>query len=138
MSERLSLHMTNSPAELGAVMRAAEGFLQRHGQAERTVYLVTLVMEEVLTNIIKYAYEDEDEHVIGIELTLGEQDVLITTEDDGREFDPLSVPPPRISGDIEDLQPGGLGIHLIRNLSHSVEYVRTDRLNRFAVRVLHG
>jgi serine/threonine-protein kinase RsbW len=137
VDESLSLQMVNSEHELTALMRDAETFLRQHGLNDRAVYIVNLVLEEVLTNILKYAYEDSCQHLIAVELALGEQDVRIVVEDDGREFDPRSVSPPRVNDPISDRHPGGLGIHLIRNLTDSTEYVRADNLNKFAVRILY-
>lgn len=136
MDKRLSLQMINAQSELPGLVRDAEAFLRQHGLNERAIYIVNLVLEEVLTNILKYAYEDSGEHLIRVELALGRQDLRIIVEDDGREFDPLSVPPPRMNETISDCQPGGLGIHLIRSLSDSTEYVRQGNLNRLAIRIL--
>ncbi len=135
MDEILSLQMTNSQHELTALMRDAEAFLRQHDLNDRGIYVANLVLEEVLTNILKYAYEDSDEHVIRVELALERQSLRITVEDDGRAFDPRSVTPPRMSEPMSARQPGGLGIHLIRNLSDSTEYVRGDNLNRFTIRI---
>lgn len=137
MDDSLSLQMINTQHELPGLVRDAEVFLRQHGLNERAIYIVNLVLEEVLTNILKYAYEDSVEHLIRVELALGEQDLRIIVEDDGQEFDPLSVPPPRMNETISDCQPGGLGIHLIRSLSDSTEYVRQDNLNKLAIRILH-
>jgi len=137
VDESLSLQMTNSEYELIALLRDAEAFLRQRGLNERAIYIVNVVLEEVLTNILKYAYEDSGEHLIRVELALGEQDVRIIVKDDGRQFDPLSVPQPRMNEPISDCQPGGLGIHLIRNFSDSTEYVREDNLNKFAIRILY-
>jgi len=130
--------MINAQYELPGLVGDAEVFLRQHGLNDRAIYIVNLVLEEVLTNILKYAYEDSGEHSIRVELALDEQDLRIVVEDDGREFDPLSVPPPRMNETISDCQPGGLGIHLIRSLSDSTEYVRQDNLNKLAIRIRHG
>ena len=53
--------------------------------------------------------------------------------DDGIAFDPLSLPPPDVSLDIEDRLIGGLGVHLIRTMMDSVSYRREGDWNRLLV-----
>jgi anti-anti-sigma factor len=42
--------------------------------------------------------------------------------DYGRPFDPSGVPTPSFSGDVESLQPGGIGLHLMRQLMDDVRF----------------
>jgi anti-sigma regulatory factor (Ser/Thr protein kinase) len=135
MTHRVSLQMTNTTDQLTELIRAAEAFLQGHNLSERPRYVVNLVLEELLTNIIKYGYEDSEQHVIHVALDVGHEEILIEVVDDGREFNPLSVPPPRMDGMIEELENGGLGIHLVRKLSDSMEYSRNQNSNKLRIRI---
>ncbi|MBM3302274.1 MAG: ATP-binding protein [Deltaproteobacteria bacterium] len=135
MTDRVLLQLSNSDAELTEFMRAAEEFLRRSNLAERTVYVASLALEEILTNIIKYAYDDSEEHLIHVDLNVSDEEILIECQDDGREFDPLSVPPPQTPHEIADYQPGGLGIHLVRRLSESMEYKRSQNRNMLRIRI---
>jgi serine/threonine-protein kinase RsbW len=51
--------------------------------------------------------------------------------DDGREFNPLLVPEPEARHSILDCAVGGLGIHLVKTMTESVEYRRDQRKNIF-------
>jgi anti-sigma regulatory factor (Ser/Thr protein kinase) len=61
--------------------------------------------------------------------------LLFVLEDDGREFNPLEVPPPDLHLPLEQREAGGLGIHWIRQLAAHVDYQRFGTRNRLTVRI---
>ncbi len=85
---------------------------------------INAVMDDVLANIISYGYENPAGHEIKIEFKLGPKRLDIVVTDDGRAFDPLSVPRPDTTVDLDDIEIGGLGIELIRHLADKVSYRR--------------
>jgi anti-sigma regulatory factor (Ser/Thr protein kinase) len=90
---------------------------------------LNLVMEELVTNIIFYGYEDQNKHEITIVVILDNELINIQLEDDGKEFDPLSIPEPDINLAIEDRKIGGLGIHFVRKIMDKIDYKRLDNRN---------
>ena len=52
---------------------------------------INLALDEVLTNVISYAYDDAGAHEIEVRLEVEGEDVVVEVTDDGRPFDPLSV-----------------------------------------------
>lgn len=120
------------PTTLEEVARSIEDvnkFLESCNIAPRVVYTVNLVLEEVLTNILKYAHGDGRSHHIDLTVELNEEHVAIVCSDDGHPFDPLSIPAPDLSLPIAEREPGGLGIHLVRKSCHSLEYKRNEGRN---------
>lgn len=121
--------------------RAFEAFLEAEGVPPGVIFSAALVLEEVVTNVIKYAYppegtEDEAapervtaEREILLEAFVGPEDLVLRVTDDGREFDLRAAPPPDFDAPIEERQVGGLGIHLVRRLTKHIEYARTDGKN---------
>lgn len=104
--------------------------LQSAQVASRLRYTVRLTIEELLTNIIKYGYEDSAEHLIYLDFALGPPATL-RIEDDGRPFDPtLSAPVPDLDAPIAERPIGGLGLHLIRAQTAAMRYARRDGINR--------
>ena len=83
-----------------------------------------VVFDELLNNIISYAYPDEDEHEIEIRIELSGNDLVITIADDGIPFNPFQKEDPNIKLSIEDREIGGLGIHLVRQMTDKVSYQR--------------
>jgi serine/threonine-protein kinase RsbW len=54
----------------------------------------------------------------------------MTVEDDGPQFDPLSLPPPDVTVSLADRKVGGLGVFLVRNLMDTVSYARVAGRNQ--------
>jgi anti-sigma regulatory factor (Ser/Thr protein kinase) len=82
---------------------------------------VELAVDEACTNIIKYAYAGK-EGVITITCEVQDGNLVITIKDDGKHFDPLSVPPPDLASDLDHRKVGGLGIYLMTKLMDDVSY----------------
>jgi anti-sigma regulatory factor (Ser/Thr protein kinase) len=129
MLKVLQLSMQNSPNDLMQFMRQANGFLEGHCLPSRILYKANLVLEEVLTNIIKYAFDDASVHEIGVLLTLSEDGLFIEIVDDGIEFDPLAMPAPEMKASILEVDEGGLGVHLVRRTVDSMSYRRDASRN---------
>ena len=82
------------------------------------------VFDELLTNIISYAYEDDREHNIGIKVELSADQLKVSMVDDGIPFNPLGVETPNTALPLEEREIGGLGIHLVRKMMDKVSYRR--------------
>ncbi len=55
---------------------------------------------------------------------------MMTIEDDGPRFDPLSLPPPDVTASLDERPIGGLGLFLVRQLMDAVSYDRVGARNR--------
>ena len=88
-----------------------------------------LALTEWVTNVISYAYEDDQEHWLSVRFLTAPNRARVEVEDDGRAFNPLTLPPVDTTVPLEQRPVGGLGIHMIRQLMDSVEYRRTDGRN---------
>src|SRR5262245_60076897 len=80
-----------------------------------------LVFEEIVTNIIRYAFADSAEHPILVSFALGHGEVALTFEDDGRPFDPRTAPPPDLDRSLMDASIGGRGIFLVRQMAKRLD-----------------
>ena len=89
-----------------------------------------LVLEEVLLNIMNYAYPGDSNGIIeaGCRIS-GDGQFIVRIIDEGRPFDPSSRPDPDTSLSLEDREEGGLGILLARRMSDEVKYQRIDGQN---------
>ena len=94
---------------------------------------LNLVLEELVTNIIFYGYDDKDKHEININLTYKDNIIKVQIEDDGKQFDPLQAPEPDIEKTVEDRKIGGLGIHFVRTIMDDVNYLRLGNKNRLTM-----
>ncbi|MEI8183054.1 MAG: ATP-binding protein [Desulfomonile sp.] len=124
MKNEFHLLIRNNVSELIKSVKAVNTFLEAHGLSSRIVYNVNLVFEEILTNIMKYAFQDDWDHEIQVLFVLQDVDIVLEFVDDGQEFNPLSVPPPEMRESILDSAAGGLGIHLVKQVVERIEYRR--------------
>src|SRR5262245_7430923 len=122
--ETWRISVINALSAVGEANRSFEGFLQERGVNPELWFQATLVFEEALTNVIKYAYEDDREHEIRLEARITGSSFCLQVTDDGRSFNPLSLPPPDLDLPLEERPVGGLGVHLMRKFTESIQYER--------------
>lgn len=94
---------------------------------------LTLALEEILINIIRYAHPQGGTHEIKVWFSLEEDNVITAVEDDGTPFNPLAASEPDTGGPLEDRPIGGLGLHLVRKLMDRLEYERIAGRNRLVM-----
>jgi len=95
--------------------------MRANGFAEEEILDTQLAVEEAITNIIRHGYAGTyGEILITCRTTHGHSEVQI--EDSAPPFNPLSIPDPDISDNIEDRKIGGLGVFLIRQVMDEVVY----------------
>ncbi len=126
-------------AELDAIRplgEAVTGFCSAHGLPAELVGQLCLVLEELLTNVVRHGIDGVPPpdppgyHNAVVRLVHLGKVVSVIFEDSGRAFDPLELPEPDFAIGIEDRPVGGLGIHLVRALMDGVTYARADGRNR--------
>lgn len=93
-------------------------------------FSLNLALEEVVTNVMLYAYDDGQEHTFTVSASADDSLLTFTIKDDGQPFDPLTdAPEADTTSAAEQREIGGLGIHLVRSLMDSVTYQRIDNHN---------
>jgi anti-sigma regulatory factor (Ser/Thr protein kinase) len=90
-----------------------------------------LVLEEILVNIARYAYEDGAGDVEVAYSTQGGS-LLVEITDGGRSFNPLESAPPDLALGLADRPIGGLGVLLVRQIVGSLRYRRQDGQNKLS------
>ena len=129
MAQSFDLVVTNDNEGLAQAGMAVASFLEPQSLTPKTEYAMTLSLEEMLTNVIKYAYDDDQQHNINISVHVGDTEAVMQLTDNGHEFNPLAEPEPDLDQSIEDRPIGGLGLHLVRSMTQRVEYERRDSQN---------
>ncbi|MCL1635723.1 ATP-binding protein [Luteimonas sp. SX5] len=90
---------------------------------------VRLIAEEVAGNSVGHGYPEDCSGEVVVEIDRRPGALALEFRDDGRPFDPLSAPAPALDGDIDARPIGGLGLHLVRELAHSLSYAREEPYN---------
>jgi len=120
------------PAKLENLDKASD-FITRGGKSlgfdEKKLSQIKLAAEEVIVNIINYAYPKGEGE---IEISYSQRDdgaFKIEIIDRGIPFDPLSLPDPDVGASLEERKIGGLGIYLVRRVMDEMNYKREDGKN---------
>lgn len=130
MEKTISVDLKNHLSEMERLRQIVEEFSQKHQLDESTTFALDLVLEEVVTNVIKYGYQDQErQDRIHVDLSLMNGELTIVIRDEGRPFDPTAHPEPDLELPLATRPIGGLGIHLVRNFMDSVEYKRQGNEN---------
>lgn len=133
----LKLTIKNETSELRELYSKVIEFLEAHSTPHRSSYTVNLAIEELVVNIIRYAYMDLDEHHIDIDLSIVDQQLVLVIEDDGRPFDPQAgnIREMEYTEDPDELEVGGLGLVLVLDMVDMLKYARVKDKNRTEVRI---
>ncbi|MDZ7765754.1 MAG: ATP-binding protein [Melioribacteraceae bacterium] len=123
------LSIQNRIENLEKVAEFVELFGEEHGLDSKTSFELNLILDELVTNIINYAYDDEDKHIIEIVLEKSNNTINIQTIDDGEEFNPLKKNEVNVKASLEDRKIGGLGIHIVKQKTDDISYERKEGRN---------
>lgn len=133
MSLHLERNLRNDLRELPALASEVGAQLLAAGVEEPLRYAVDLALEELLSNTIRYGYEDGDEHRIRIEVALSDEELRVTIADDARPFDPTKAPEPPRPASLADTPLGGRGILMVRRMIADMRYRRDECGNTLAL-----
>jgi len=132
-AERVTRCIGNDDAELRPLSEWFRGFTRENGVAHTQALDFELCLNELVTNVIHYAYEDRGKHEIRISLEWNGDELRATVEDDGRAFNPLEKETPATPRSLEAAGVGGWGIPIIRALADDLSYERRDGRNQFTI-----
>ncbi|MDR2158005.1 MAG: ATP-binding protein [Holosporaceae bacterium] len=127
------LKIKNSISEIGRICDSVKRFCFKNDISTKKCHDITLILDEIVTNIIKYAYTDKKEHQITLSIQKKKECVSIKLTDDGIHFDPLSQITPDVTSSIEKRQIGGLGIFIAKQLSDAIAYSRINEKNQLQI-----
>jgi serine/threonine-protein kinase RsbW len=112
---------------------------------EQLVFSLQLCLEELMSNIVRHGgvtgRQSSNDLLpdvmpplnVEITVTVENQSVSMTVDDDGRPFDVVNALARPIDKPLDQVEPGGLGIQLIRSFASRLEYERAGLGNRVTV-----
>lgn len=128
------ISILNRGSEVARVAILLDQLGAAHHLAPEVLADMQVALDEVLKNLIDYAYPDDAAHEILLRFEVSDNVLEAVIEDDGVPFDPLSSPKPDLRTPLRERQPGGLGLHFVRNLMSEVIYDRVGNRNRLVLR----
>ena len=124
--EPIKLAICSFPGHLPIVRAIMERVCEQIGFDSDTAGSIILSVDEALTNIIKHAYDGAEDRPIEIEITpVSREDgegLRVRIRDYGTYVSSCEIK----SRDLEDVRPGGLGVHIMNECMDSVEYARAE------------
>lgn len=134
MEVRSELHLGLDKDEPRRVAEEFEEIAMENGVPMGIVFKFQLALDELLTNVVSYAFEDPTDAVITVVLHFTDAKVTAVIKDNGRPFNPLKdAPLPDLDLSAEDRTVGGLGIHLTKAFVDTLDYERKDGWNRLSL-----
>jgi serine/threonine-protein kinase RsbW len=111
---------------LASIRRFVEETAGALGFEPDTVSKVQLAVDEAATNIIIHGYQGQ-QGTFEIELRREGNGLVVFLRDDAPPFDPTQVAPPDITLPLEQRAFGGMGIHLMRQVTDELSHrLRSD------------
>lgn len=134
MSTMHAFRLKNDLAQLTRLHEEVTAFGRANDIKEAVLFEFNLALDELVTNIISYGFQDDVEHEIGLELHMQNDMIVAVIRDDGSHFDPNASAKPDTVCRIEDRCIGGLGIHLAKSLVESIDYQQVGGVNVMTLR----
>jgi serine/threonine-protein kinase RsbW len=134
----ISIALKNNRYELVRLAEAVERFGAEQHLPNDTLTNINLVLDEVVSNVIKYGRAGDSDGAINVSLVREGGRLTIEVSDDGIAFNPLDATPPNLDLPILDRPVGGLGIHIVKALTETAAYRRENERNHLTMTMRAG
>ena len=130
----VSRSFTGEAGKISPIYEFISETVLRAGGNDGDVTALKLIADEIFANIAGYAYGDDGECPVTIEIGVENGVVSMTFIDCGIPFDPISAPSPNTELSAGEREIGGLGIHMIRCMTAEISYKRAEDKNFFTIK----
>ncbi len=126
----MELRLLSQPRYLCGARDAVASIARRFGFDEQTSGQLALSVDEALCNVIRHGYGEAPDKPIWVriwplhcEQTAGTAGgIRIVIEDEARQVDPELIK----SRDLADIRPGGLGVHIIKQIMTASRFEKRE------------
>ena len=122
----LMMQLQSKPKLLSSVRSMVLSLTQRVGFDQTECGHIALAIDEALANVIRHGYSKREDEPINISIWILHGDrpgIRIMIEDEAEQIDPDSIQ----GRDLEDVRPGGLGVHIMREIMDSCSFERREQ-----------
>lgn len=127
------MQVLSQPRYLCAAREMVSAVARRIGFDDIACSQIALAVDEALANVMRHGYGDRPDGPIWVSLwPLGKDGAIsrggapaglrVVIEDEARQVDPTTIR----SRDLDEIRPGGLGVHIIRHVMDDVQYEKRD------------
>lgn len=130
-AETKAISIPNQLEQLHVIVQTIDEISRDWNISSKATMELNLVLEELFTNIVFYAFPDKKEHMIDIRFSLSSSGVLETViVDDGSYFDLIEAAEEvKLDAALEERKVGGLGIHFVKQMMDEMRYERKGGKN---------
>ena len=129
MAANYRLNKALSGLDTGKLGEDVEQWGRENRLSPEAQYTLQLVIEELVTNIVKYGVHTEFDPFVEIEVHEENGEITLTVSDNTAAFNPLITADPDITQTAEERAIGGLGLFLIRKKVLSMDYEYKNGFN---------
>lgn len=119
----IELSIASHPKNLAVVRGATERLARLEGFSDEASYCLMLAIDEALANVIEHGYDGRPDQPITVTLQPvkspdGRGGIAVSVRDMGRQVDPATIK----GRDLDEVRPGGLGVHIIQQMMDEYDY----------------
>ena len=126
---RKEIRIKNKITELEKIAKFIEEIGEELGLNMELQMNLNLVMEEMVTNVIFYAYPQDVEADIELLAKSDGKELTFVLSDQGKEFDPTLKEDADPNINPAEREIGGMGIYIVKNIMNQVTYQRLEGKN---------
>jgi sigma-B regulation protein RsbU (phosphoserine phosphatase) len=115
----LSYQFSSRPDQLKFVRAKVTEAVTSCGCIGDTIQDFVIAVDEACQNIIRHAYQGQPDGEIILEICKENDDIVVLLRDFANRVDPDLIKP----RDLDDIKPGGLGTHFIREVMDEVTFL---------------
>ncbi len=124
------IELTNERSSIDRLMEDLDGFVDEHKLADKAGHQLRLCLDELLSNVISYGFDDGAAGKISVELVADDNDIHVVMRDDGKPFNPFEeTAAPDLDADVDDRDFGGLGVFFVTSSAREYSYERENEQN---------
>ncbi len=120
--EPVKITVSSDPSHIATVRSAVESFGDHHGFSREQSEKIGLAVNEAVSNVIRHGYLGDVHQEIAVTIGMVENDgkkgIKVVIRDHGLQVDPDSIK----GRDLEEVRPGGLGVHIMKSIMDEVSY----------------
>ncbi|MEE8261221.1 MAG: SpoIIE family protein phosphatase [Gammaproteobacteria bacterium] len=129
-THRFDRSIHNDLAQIGMVNEDFKTFCNSTDLSSEIETKVNIIFDELLSNIISYAYPAGGEHHIRVQVECTTERLTIIVTDEGIPFNPFVGPDPDITLSVKERNIGGLGILIVKSFMDKFMYHRRSGFNQ--------
>jgi anti-sigma regulatory factor (Ser/Thr protein kinase) len=113
------IHFLSRADKLKPVREVVRELARRQGCSQDNLDCLVMAINEACMNVMQHAYGDRENGEIILEFWLDDEQLVIRIYDFAEKVNPEKIK----SRNLDDLRPGGLGVHLIHQVMDEVAYI---------------